>query len=206
MSPLPARAPRIEAERLYLRELSERDEHGLFRIYSDPAVMQFMSQPPMQSLEEARRRIRRIRNTMLRGEGLEWVLVLKDRAGDDAIGTCSLFHHDAQNRRAELGFLLASDFQGRGLMSEAARGVIRFGLETLDLMRIEADTDPRNESSCRLLERLGFKQEGLLRKRWCVAGEWSDTAFFGLLKEEWRAGGGLEHGETQQEAGERRTG
>jgi ribosomal-protein-alanine N-acetyltransferase len=57
----------------------------------------------------------------------------------------------------------------------------------LGLRRVEADVDPRNAASCRLLERLGFRREGLLRERWRVNGETCDSALFGLLAREFDA-------------------
>ena len=65
--------------------------------------------------------------------------------------------------------------------------VLDHAFDTLGLRRIEADIDPRNTSSCKLVERMGFVREGLLRDRWCVAGEVSDSALYGLLALEWRA-------------------
>ena len=62
---------------------------------------------------------------------------------------------------------------------------MRFAFEELGLRRIEADVDPRNEASIRLLERLGFQREGYLRERWLVDQEINDTVFYGLLRREW---------------------
>jgi RimJ/RimL family protein N-acetyltransferase len=64
--------------------------------------------------------------------------------------------------------------------------VVAFGFETLNLHRIEADVDPRNERSLRLLERLGFRREGHLRERYCINGERQDAVMMGLLRAEWR--------------------
>ena len=71
-------------------------------------------------------------------------------------------------------------------MQEALTALVRFAFGELKLRRIEADVDPRNAASLKSLDRLGFKQEGLLRERWNVAGEIQDTLFFGLLAHEWR--------------------
>jgi len=54
------------------------------------------------------------------------------------------------------------------------------------LNRIEADIDPRNPASAKTLECLGFQKEGLLRERWIVSDEVSDTAYYGLLRQEWQ--------------------
>jgi RimJ/RimL family protein N-acetyltransferase len=70
-------------------------------------------------------------------------------------------------------------------MHEALTAFIGYGFAALDLNRLEADTDPRNERSMRLLERLGFAKEGHFRERWIVGGEVSDAAMYGLLRRDW---------------------
>ncbi|ETP61422.1 hypothetical protein BDSB_27145 [Burkholderia dolosa PC543] len=72
-------------------------------------------------------------------------------------------------------------------MSEAASALIEHAFGTLNLRRIEADIDPRNVALARLLERLGFIREGLLRERWIVGDDVSDSALYGLLKSDRRA-------------------
>ena len=72
-------------------------------------------------------------------------------------------------------------------MQEALRALLDMAFDELQLHRIEADTDPRNDRSMRLLERLGFVKEGHFRERWIVGGEVSDAAMFGLLHRDWRA-------------------
>jgi len=70
-------------------------------------------------------------------------------------------------------------------MSEALRALLDYGFSSLDLNRVEADTDPRNLAAAKMLERLGFAKEGHLRERWIVGDEKSDTALYGLLKGDW---------------------
>ena len=70
-------------------------------------------------------------------------------------------------------------------MSEALATLLDFAFGTLKLRRLEADVDPRNENSLRILGRLGFRREGLLRERWNVNGEIQDSVFLGLLACEW---------------------
>jgi RimJ/RimL family protein N-acetyltransferase len=71
-------------------------------------------------------------------------------------------------------------------MSEALGALFDYAFRTLALRRLEADVDPRNAASLGLIRSLGFRQEGLLRERWNVAGEIQDTAFLGLLAREWQ--------------------
>ena len=73
----------------------------------------------------------------------------------------------------------------RGLAAEAVSLMLDWSFRTLALHRVEADIDPRNDGSRRLLERLGFNSEGLLRERYFVGDEISDTELFGLLASDW---------------------
>ncbi|MEQ1832836.1 MAG: GNAT family protein, partial [Candidatus Eisenbacteria bacterium] len=75
---------------------------------------------------------------------------------------------------------------GQGSLHEALTAVVGDAFGPLGLRRLEADIDPRNMASVRALERLGFAREGLLRERWVVADEISDSVLMGLLAREWR--------------------
>ena len=75
-------------------------------------------------------------------------------------------------------------------MQEALQALLAFAFTDLDLHRLEADIDPRNAASKAALVRLGFQEEGLLRERWIVGDEVSDSALYGLLQRDWVARGG----------------
>jgi RimJ/RimL family protein N-acetyltransferase len=109
-------------------------------------------------------------------------LAVVRRDGGTLVGTFSLFSYEEASRRAEIGYALAAAARGHGYAQEAGRAVVAFAFDVLGLNRLEADIDPRNEASPRVLERLGFRREGLLRERWIVAGGVSDSALYGLLR------------------------
>lgn len=123
--------------------------------------------------------------TSASGESLACVLELRETG--EALGECALFHANEQCRRAEIGFSLRRKYWSGGYMREAASAVIDHAFGTLRLNRLEADIDPRNVASAGLLERLGFVREGLLRERWIVGDEVSDSALYGLLASDRRA-------------------
>jgi ribosomal-protein-alanine N-acetyltransferase len=70
--------------------------------------------------------------------------------------------------------------------TEAARGLLRWAFGTLDLNRVQAETDTRNVASARVLEKLGFVRAGTLREDCVVNGEVSDSWVYGLIRREWR--------------------
>lgn len=183
---IPAAFPTLRTERLELRLLVAADAPALFALFSDPAVMRYWSRPPMTDEAEAAELLVGALVAFARGASLRWGM--QRREDPTVIGTVSLFHLDAQSRRGELGYALRSEDWGQGLMHEALLAVVDWAFDEagLDLHRLEADLDPRNAASRRALERLGFQEEGLLRERWTVAGETTDSLIMGLLRREWR--------------------
>jgi [ribosomal protein S5]-alanine N-acetyltransferase len=175
-------SPTLESERLRLRAYRSNDTEAVFRLYSDPRVMRYWSFSPWTERAQAEAYLRRALTEMAEGRVLPWAIAAQ---GDDRLlGTVTLFALDPVQGRAEIGYSMDPKFQGQGLASEALRLALAHAFDTLRYRRVEADVDPRNVPSCRLLERLGFRLEGLLRARWRVAGEICDTALYGLLAPE----------------------
>jgi RimJ/RimL family protein N-acetyltransferase len=175
----------LSTPRLRLRAPRVEDASALFAIYSDPAVTRFIAFGAWRAIDAAHEQIERERREMAAGDAVRLCIV---RAADArVIGSCSLFRLHEQSRRAEVGYALASAAWGQGIARETVSALLRHGFETMGLRRIEADIDPRNAASARCLERLGFVREGLLRERWIVEGEVSDTAMYGLLARDWAA-------------------
>jgi [ribosomal protein S5]-alanine N-acetyltransferase len=170
---------RLRTPRLLLRPLAAADAPALFAIFSDPHVMRYWATPPWREFAQAEASIAQDLEDMPRGEHLR--LGLERADGGALVGTCSLFSFHAASRRAEIGYALASSAWGRGYMHEALQALVGHAFGALALNRLEADIDPRNAASARALERLGFRAEGLLRERWIVDGEVSDSALYGLL-------------------------
>jgi RimJ/RimL family protein N-acetyltransferase len=176
--------PSIAADRVTLRWITERDASSLFTIFSDPEVMRYWSSLPLADVEEARRLVADIHDLFSRRTLFQWGIAR--HTDDRIIGTCTLFHIDTGNRRAELGYALGREHWRQGYMQEALKALLDFAFTDLNMHRIEADVDPRNASSAKTLERLGFQREGYLRERWLVGGEVQDALFYGLLRREWR--------------------
>jgi len=177
------KVPTLDAERVRLRPLVSTDAPALFGFFSDREVTRYWSRPPMTHLAQARRLVRDIRAGYRTGASLQ--LGIERKRDRLLVGTCTLFHFYPASRRAEIGYALGSAHWRQGLMHEALQRLAAYAFDELDLHRLEADIDPRNQASERTLARLGFVREGFLRERWIVAGVVSDSALFGLLRSEW---------------------
>jgi ribosomal-protein-alanine N-acetyltransferase len=182
LAALPA-FPRLQGKRVRLRAPLESDADAVFALFADPDVMRYWSRPPMTTRGEAEGLIVEIDEGFAQRTHLNWVVA--KRQDDAVVGTCTLFRFEPRHRRAEIGYSLRSDHWGRGLAAEAVSLALDWAFRALALHRVEADIDPRNAGSRKLLERLGFASEGVLRERYFVGDEISDTELFGLLASDW---------------------
>lgn len=176
--------PTLESERLLVRMVEEADLAAVFKVHANDEVTRFLPYPTWRDMSEAHDWYERAMGHQANAQAMQFVIVEK-RSGA-AIGTCLLFRFERDSRRAEIGYSLGHEHWRSGYMREALSSVLEYAFGTLDLRRVEAEIDPRNAGSEKLLTRLGFKKEGLLRQRWQMKGEIKDAAFFGLLRDEWR--------------------
>ncbi len=152
----PKKFPKIETERLVLREIADEDTHAIYRNFSDPEVAKWFFEQPLTDLEQAKEFITAFKNEFRDGEGLTWAVVLKQ--SDRCVGTCG--YGDLEiGERGEIGFDLAQDQWGKGLMSEALLPIIDYGFKELGLKKIEAHSYSTNVRAIRLLEKVGFQLE-----------------------------------------------
>lgn len=175
----------IRTARLELRPLCEADVTRLFEIHSNPLAMRYWDAPIWRHEERGRAMVARDRALTTQDHLRLGIVAHESR---ELLGTCALARIDSPSRRTEIGFILDPAHWGRGLMHEAVTGLLNYGFNELNLNRVEAETDPRNERCARLLLRLGFVQEGLFRERCIVEGEVSDGAMYGLLRRDWVVG------------------
>ena len=175
--------PVLKTRRLCLRPLSLDDSGAVFAMHSDPETVKYWGHDCMTRQEQAEKLIRENLEGVKSGSCVYWALERLDRPG--LMGTCTLFRFDHQNRHAEVGYILRRACWGNGLGSETLAAMIDYAFNTLDLHRLEADTDPRNEASLALLRKFGFKHEGFFRERWFVHGQWLDSDMLGLLRSEY---------------------
>jgi [ribosomal protein S5]-alanine N-acetyltransferase len=179
------RIPTINAARVALRSITDNDLDSLYEIYSDPEVMRYWGSSPMKDRQEARDFLAEVHEDLRLRRCIQWGIA--QRSDNRIIGTVAFFYLDFVAQKGEIGFALGCAHWGKGYMREALQAALGYAFNEMALRRIEADVDPRNLPSIRLLERLGFRQEGYLRERWLAADETQDSLFYGLLKKEWNS-------------------
>jgi len=182
---LPFEFNSLELSRVRLAAFDERHVDGLYTLYSDARTMRYLVRPVLTERKGAEEMLARARTGLAEGTSLQLAI---ERIDDGAfLGSCLLFNFNKDSRRAEIGYSLVPEHWSQGYLAEALPALIDHAFGPLGLNRLEADIDPDNAASKRVLERHGFRYEGLLRERWIVRGTPSDTAMYGLLQREWRA-------------------
>ena len=173
----------LETERLILRPIEETDVPALFPLINnaDVAASMLSTSYPYPK-DEFAAFVMRCCEEIERRERYEMAIVLKETGLP--IGAVRFFHIAWEHLRTELGYWLGKAYWGRGYMTEAVRQMTRFGFEDLDLEKICAYCFTDNAASVRVLEKVGFKQEGHIRHAVRKNGEFSDVLLFGIIREE----------------------
>ncbi|MBD2770882.1 GNAT family N-acetyltransferase [Iningainema tapete] len=153
--------PPLETLRLYLKTLDQNDFEFFYRHFSNPQINRYiLDEDPITSLEHAQE-ILNFYGQSTDKTYTRWVLVTK--ADGQPIGTCGFHKWSRRNYRAEIGYDLTPSAWRQGYMHEALSVMLEFGFQQMELNRVEALVYPENTASLRLLEKLHFQKEGLLR-------------------------------------------
>ena len=114
----------------------------------------------------------------------DYGLAIELLATGRVMGSIALHWRDRPNRTAEMGYCLHRDLWGQGVVSEAARALLGAGFRHLELHRVYATCDVRNAGSYGVMETIGMRREGCLRRDRQVKGAWRDTYLYAILAEE----------------------
>ena len=180
-----AEFPVLETKRLVLRQVTAGDTDAIFRMMADERVTRYLGRAPFATRDEAVRRVQMFDDEFQSRSGLAWAVT--QRADGQFSGICRYTHFYTFHARAEIGYLLSPQWWGQGVMPEAVSAAVGFGFERLGLHSVQADIDPANAQSRRLLEKLGFVQEALFRESFYIPheGRFSDSAVFSVLQSTW---------------------
>lgn len=190
---LPYSAEPLRTERLLLRPLNTgdlEDVHAYQKLKDVVRYLYWEVHDHDESAEHLRKRIA-MNRLAENGDGIVFAVELAETEGGGpgrVIGDISLFLKNAAWGKFEMGWVFHPAVHGRGYATEAAHRVLELCFDTLGAHRVFAQLDARNDASARLCERLGMRQEALLRETEIFKGEWSDTAVYAILEQEYRAG------------------
>jgi ribosomal-protein-serine acetyltransferase len=170
---------------LELRPLCLRDARSLFALVdaNRDRLRRWLPWPESNlSVQDSRAYILRVRAQARAGMALPFGLWWKE----ELVGIAGFVWLDPANHSGGIGYWLAREAEGHGLMTAAVSALARHGFYVLKLNRVEIRAGVRNRRSRAIPERLGFHHEGTLRQAERLAGRYVDHAVYGMLAEEWR--------------------
>ena len=171
--------PELETKRLRLRQITEADAPAYYRgLSAMPHTSAWLDGLASEHIEKTRAAIRSQNNYFARAKTvIPWAMVNRRGTFIGFVRLSNIYYRS----RAELAYWVAKRNWNKGFMTEAVEAVIAFGFEQLRLHRIYATADVDNVGSQRVLAKVGFRKEGVLRKHGRLAGEWRDSIMYGLL-------------------------
>jgi len=174
--------PIIETKRLVLRQVTTEDAADMFAYLSDQDVVKPMGLEPFETVKDVLDEIKWYASIYEEGTGIRWGITLKDSG--KVIGSCGFLNRIPKHYRAEVGYEISKVYWGQGIASEALEAVVKYGYHHLQLERIEALIEPANVPSQKLVEKQGFKREGLLRHYEFARGKFDDLYMYSIIKED----------------------
>lgn len=176
----------IETDRLLLKEVNPQVIYHLFTKSTVQEQMDFFGCQSESEHAFVRERFLQKFVSNLQWSYKNWYLI--EKATGRVIGDGGFHLWALPHRRAELGYALnADEHKRKGYMSEALPEMIRIAFEEMDVYRIEAFIGPENKASQRLVEKLGFKQEAFMKKRYLYQEELTDLIVYRLFQPEYHA-------------------
>ncbi len=174
----------IETDKLKLQRVDPKIFHELFSSHSQEEIMSFFGFINEQEFLKEKERFES--GATMYNKSFLYFLIMEKKSGK-TIGSCGFHTWYLSHGRAEIGYAISYDeMKRKGFMTEAIRRVIEYGFDEMHLNRIDAFIGPFNEASIRLVERIGFKREGLLRQHYSKNGKSEDSLVFGLLRSEFQ--------------------
>ena len=175
---------KLESDRLIIRKLTEDDLEDFYTYRSNPVVVKYQSFDVMSR--------KSAENFILSQESKDFKIAgtwsqygIEEKSTGKIIGDCAIKLDDYDQRIAEIGITMATDFQRKGFASECMLTIMKYLFDVLKIHRIVETVDADNEASIRLLEKLKFRKEGDFLENIFIKGKWESELQYAMLKSEW---------------------
>ncbi|WP_456273312.1 GNAT family N-acetyltransferase [Bacillus sp. AK031] len=174
----------LKNERIYLREFIESDWVGVHNYASQDIVSKYQVWEP-NSKEDSKEFVNQILIDKSKSPRTRYVYAIILKETDEMIGAGESNVRDSLNKSGDVAYIINPKYWGKGLATDVAKILIRFGFEDLNLHRIFAYCNPENLGSKKVLEKAGLTQEGRLRENLLMKDGWRDSLIYSILENEW---------------------
>ena len=171
----------LYTERLTLRKMQRSDVSDVYKYASDGRVTRYLLWNPHLTLGDTKRYLSYIERKYKKGEFYDWGIEYLGHI----VGTCGFTSFSIADNSAEIGYVLGSDFWGRGIAAEALKRVIEYGFCELGLNRIEGRFMSENERSLSVMKKCGMSLEGICKSKIYVKGKYRDIGICAITRAEY---------------------
>ena len=172
---------KLQTPRLILRDYEPFDLMDIQKYASDPEVVEYMEWGP-NTLEDTSRFLADVLKQGRKMPRMNYEMVILEKESNKAIGAVSLRVQSLEHKQADMGYVLNRNYWGTGIMTEAGKAMLEFAFNKLELHRVWAYARTENAASIKVLQKIGMKQEGLLREHLFYKGTWWSSYLYSCLK------------------------
>lgn len=174
--------PKLNTPRLKLRKVSEADKYDLFAYASNDEVTKYVMWDTHKSMADTEGFISYAMDQYKNKNVAPWAIEYKETG--KFIGTIDFVWWKPAYFSAEIGYVISPEYWGKGITTEAAKAIIQFGFEKMELVRIQARCFDENIASARVMEKVGMIYEGTHRKEMYIKGRHRDIRMYSILRED----------------------
>jgi len=175
---------RVETERLVLRRFELSDWKDMNQNWvSDHDIQYGYCEPTYETEEEIKGLLNGYIGKYETNETYRWAIILKEN--NQCIGQIAYFLVDSNNHFGEIEYCVGKAFQNKGYVTEATQAIIDYGFESINFNKVQICHRANNLPSARVIEKLGFHKDGVLRDFFYRDGEYVDRVYYSILRREW---------------------
>ena len=174
--------PMLETDRILLRPITYLDIEDMYKYCSVPEVSRYTTWEYHKSKDDTKGFIDFILNRYASEKVGPWGIEYKE--SKQLIGSCSFVNWNNHCMRAEIGYVLSTQYWNKGIMTEVVRRIIEFSFKELELVRVEAKCHLKNVGFAKVMEKGGMKFEGVIRRYLWAKEELQDVKLYSIIRDE----------------------
>lgn len=171
--------PVIETDRLLFRRVTEADANEILELRSNPESMKYIPKPLLKDHDDALAYYKMINDAIEDNTGINWAVTLK--GNPKLLGIIGFYRIQQEHYRAEIGYMILPEFQGRGIVTESIQTLLKYAFDVMKLHSVEAVIDPDNTASERVLQKCSFIKEAHFKENEFFDGKFWDSVVYSIL-------------------------
>lgn len=171
--------PVLKTERLVLRRVSEHDVNEILALRSNPETMKYIPRPLLKTIDDALGHYKMIDEAIENNTGINWAITLKENP--KLLGIMGFYRIQPENYRAEIGYMILPEHQGKGIVTEAIETLLQYAFNEMKLHSVEAVIDPDNIASEKVLQKCNFIKEAHFKENEFHEGKFWDAVVYSIL-------------------------